>query len=227
MSARDSLTRLRVAPASPELATYRRILSEASPQEAGTWSAKGEPWSFPKLDGSGRMTVRPPEYVCVARVLQETSEAVRRSLRDAGVLEHRALVTGSDADVSAYMESLRSVDAALAAYWAAAAHQASLRSDVSQARMDLVSGIDKIVADRNVDSVRQRRALLADLQQTGPLLPVAQDNVASLPSITEETNASFDTRKAVGSRRQKVEAKLKAQQARAVQRRARPRAGRE
>ena len=97
------------------LEDYRARLEQLG-DSAGR-SAARPTWVLP-IRGSGRvLQARAPVYERFGAAEQAASVAAREAMESSSILEHRALCTGSDEDIDAFMESLKGVDAALSAAW--------------------------------------------------------------------------------------------------------------
>ena len=79
--------------------------------------------------------------ISLEAALANSSKQVTSALEDAGILEHRAIVTGNKRDSDAYSEALVRLDAAYAELWAIEAIGRRLRID------DVSNERDRIVAE--------------------------------------------------------------------------------
>ena len=100
---------------------------------------------------------RASPVISLADAIADSERSVTSALEDAGILEHRAIVTGKVEDADAYSESLVRLDAAYAELWAREALGHRLRIDeVNEER-------DRVVEEGKTEELRIPR------QQPRPL----------------------------------------------------------
>lgn len=160
---------------------YRDALQTLGSEAAGRVGL-GVGWSAKLRDAKGvrrDMRIVPPVYEPFSSALSEAREALRSSMTDASILEHRAMMTGQDDDLEAFKKSLAAVDDAVSRAWALEAWGALRKRFQTQfVRSQLQERIDALMKERAAKISKPNATFISAVSQSRSVHEMLQDTFA-------------------------------------------------
>ena len=201
---------------SDTMSKYREYLGDLGDTVADN-AASVTPWSV-KYSGQV-LTITPPTYTSQAERVTALNESLRLALEDASILEHRALVSASDPDITAYQRSVSALDEMLQSWWdqhamGVSAKRVQVHSRLAEFDSAMVDQFAKVKEYRRLplDEIAQARARLRALHSARAAIRPPTDEsimlVSAEPVITLEKAATHAARMS-GKRLQRKIAKKK------------------